>query len=318
MYNAGRQILIAGHPRRTPPPRSVNINVHKENYYNMPMFGMQQYGGYGCYDCGQGSGMSTFQKILMGVGGLGAIAGGILGAINGNNDGAGGADGKDKIDGTTPELSPEMQEAIEDMKKVLQEQTERSEQQIKELQEQIQELNKKKKANQNDEIARIKEEANKKYNIGSEKIEETKTTTTFNVKASKTSDGKVTGHTGYNIVAGMYTGPNGEALTDTEIKAIANEIFKGKALPTGDIELPNEVTVNGKTYKISEDPKADENVKMDTYEIAQHQIYESTAEKVGEHWIGKIDGKPIEGKFNTKEEAEEAARKQAEANATET
>lgn len=303
----GRTVLTPGHLRRTPPPTNLNINIHKENYYNM---GMPMYGGYGCHDCNDGGGMSTFSKILLGVGGLGAIAGGIIGALNGNEDGAGGTG---KTETPDAELSPEMQAIIDDMNKALKEQAERSEQQIKDLQEQLKQLNEKKKANQNDEIARLKEESNKKYNISSEKVEEKKTTTTFNVKASKTSNGKVTGHTGYNIVAGMYTGPNGEALTETEIKALAKEIFKGKALPTGDIELPNEVTINGKTYKISSDPNADDKVKMDTYDIAQHQIFESTAEKVGEHWIGKINGKPIEGEFKTKEAAEEAARKQAEA-----
>lgn len=312
MWNAGRQVLIAGHPRRTPWPNQVNINVNKQTYINMP--GPMYYPAGGCCE---GGGMSTLGKILMGVGFTSAIAGGILGGLS---DGKGDVKTPAEGSGLTPEqqkLLDEQQKAIDELK-----------QQNEALQDQLAELNKEKKAKakeaQDAAIAQAKAAAQAQQaqqtppEIGAEKIEEKPTTTTFTVKASKTENGKYKGHTGYNIVAGMYKGPDGKPLTHSEIMDLAREIFKGKPLPTGDISLPNEVTVNGKTYSINPEAKQ-EDVKMAEYEIVSgnHELFQSGAQKAGEHWVGTIDGKAIDGEYKTEEEAKAAAQKEAEKRAAE-
>jgi len=301
---AGRQVLIAGHPRRTPLPNQLNINVKKETYIG----GFQPMQGYyqgGCYDNG---GIGTFGKIMLGLGAVGMVAGGILDAVNSNKDGAGGS----------PAFTPEQQEQIDAQKKAMEALKEKN----AELEKQLADLKKQQAAKaqeaRQEEVNRAKaaQAPAQAPTIGAEKVENKPTTTTFTVKASKTQDGKFKGHTGYNIVAGMYKGPDGKPLTSTEIKAIAKEIFQGKALPTGDIQLPNEVTVNGKTYTINPDAKA-EDVQMSEYNLAQHEVFQSGAQKVGEHWVGTIDGKQIDGEYATEEEAKAAAQQEADKRAAE-
>ena len=336
MYMAGRQHLIAGHPRRTPMPRMVNINIEKQNYYGMmPMNGFYQANycqhAYGC----DNGGMGTLGKIMMGVGLLGGIAGAIWG---GAEDGAGGVDSKPQLSAEQQEMLQKQQEAIDALKENVEQLT----------QQLIEQTKNKRSDNHNaevDEVAALKakqqpvttgevppqyadgaegaqgvegaegvEDKNKaQAEIGTKKVDGETTTFTFNVSASKNKDGTVTGYTGYNIVAGLYKDTDGNALTHSEIKAIAEEIFQGKALPKGDIHLPKEIDVGGKTYKIADGAKQ-ENVKTSTYELAQNAtMFTSTARKENDHWVGLVNGEPIEGQFDSEEAAKAAAEKAAKA-----
>lgn len=332
MYMAGRQHLIAGHPRRTPMPRMVNINIEKQNYYGMmPMNGFYQANycqhAYGC----DNGGMGTLGKIMMGVGLLGGIAGAIWG---GAEDGAGGVDSK-------PQLSPEQQEMLQQQKEAIDTLKEQVEQLTQQL---IEQTKNKRSDNHNaevDEVAALKakqpvttgevppqyadgtkdtpgaetvDDKNKaQAEIGAKKVEGETTTFTFNVSATKDKNGNVTGYTGYNIVAGLYKDADGNALKHSEIKAIAEEIFQGKALPKGDIHLPKEINVGGKTYKIADDAKQ-ENVKTSTYTLAENlTMFTSTAKKEDDHWVGFVNGEPIEGQFDSEEAAKAAAEKAAKA-----
>ena len=154
--------------------------------------------------------------------------------------------------------------------------------------------------------------------ITTKKIDGETTTFTFNVRATKDENGIVTGYTGYNIVAGLYKNAEGKALTHSEIKAIAEEIFKGQALPKGDIHLPKEIEVGGKTYKIADDAKQ-EHVRTSTYTLAKTaKMFTSTAKKEDDHWVGFVDGNQIKGQFKTEAEAQKAAEEAAAKAQTET
>lgn len=310
MWNAGRQVLIAGHPRRTPFPNQVNINVNKQTYVNMPP--MFNPAGNCCND----GGIGTLGKVAMFLGLGSAIAGGILGAVQ---------DGK----GDIPKYTPEQQKLLDGQQKYYDELNQLNE----EKQEELAKLNKDKKAklkaDQNADMAAIKAASQAKQAqeieqpqkpqpaIGANKVDGEKTTTTFTVKAKPIGNGKNKGHTGYNIVAGMYKGPDGKTLTHSEVQAVARKIFDGTPLKVGDIELPNEVTVNGKTYSINPDAKQ-EDVRMDEYTLTHAtKTFKSEAKKSGDHWIGTIDGKAIDGKYASEDEAKAAAKKEADRRAAE-
>ena len=130
-------------------------------------------------------------------------------------------------------------------------------------------------------------------------------TSTYKVRSKKLPDGKVAGDVGYNIVAGKYKNADGKPLTDTEIRAITREIFKGQALSAGDIELPNSITVGGKTYTYDKNGT----VKEVTYEISDKggQLYQSGAKQVGSYWVATLNGKDLEGQYESEELAKAAA-----------
>lgn len=314
MWNAGRQVLIAGHPRRTPFPNQVNINVNKQTYINMPgqMFNPAA-------NCCHDSGIGTFGKVAMFLGLGSAIAGGILGAVQ---------DGK----GDIPKYTPEQQKQLEEQQKA----NDALKQLNEENQEQLAKLNKDKKAKvradqnadmaarkaaaqaqQAQEVQQIEQPETPQPAIGANKVEGEKTTTTFTVKAKPIGNGKNKGHTGYNIVAGMYKGPDGKTLTHSEVQAVTRKIFDGTPLKVGDIELPNEVTVNGKTYSINPDAKQ-EDVRMNEYTLTHAtKTFKSEAKKSGDHWIGTIDDQAIDGKYASENEAKTAAKREADRRAAE-
>ena len=318
MWNAGRQVFIAGHPRRTPFPNQVNINVNKQTYVNMaqPMF-------FPTGECCNNFEMSTLGKIGMGLGLGASILGGILGALD--DGGGGGSSVQDNP--TNSGLTPEQQELLESQKALI----EALKEDTALLQKELDELKKQKNANAHqqsvEEVGNLKAQAagvqqaeevqQKPPEISAEMVKGKATTTPFKVEATKDPDsGSYSGHTGYNIVAGMYKGPDGKPLTHSEIMDLAREIFKGKALPIGEIQLPNEVTVNGKTYSINPEAKP-EDVKKATYTLGQYETYKCEAQKEADHWVGTIDGQPIDGEYKTEEEAKAAAQKEAEKRAAE-
>lgn len=318
MFNAGRQILVAGHPRRTPFPNQLNINVNKQTYINMaePMF-------FPTGGCCNNFEMGTLGKIGMGLGLGASILGGILGALD--DGGGGGSSVQDTP--TTSGLTPEQQKLLEEQQKAIDALKANNEA----LQKDLDELKQQKKASahqqQVDDAAQRKaaseaqqaeEDQQSAPKISAQMVEGKATTTPFTVEAAKApNSNSYSGHTGYNIVAGMYKGHDGKPLTHSEIMDLAREIFKGKALPTGEIQLPNEVTVNGKKYSINPDAKP-EDVKKATYSLGQYETtYKCEAQQEADHWVGTIDGQPIEGKYNTEDEAKAAAQAEADKRAAE-
>ena len=150
------------------------------------------------------------------------------------------------------------------------------------------------------------------YNAGAREVKDKPSTTSYTVRGTKNSDGTVTGDTGYNIVAGLYKGPGGKALTSTQISAIANKIFDGKALKVGDIELPNTVEVDGQTFSLDETKTKTiedmhNSITTQTYGLAKHDIYQSGAKQQGSHWIATLNGQDLPGQYNTEAEAKAAA-----------
>ncbi len=307
MWNAGRQVLVAGHPRRTPFPNQVNINVNKQTYINVPGPIFNPAG-----NCCNDGGIGTFGKIAMFLGLGSAIAGGILGATQ---------DGKGDV--KTPEYTPEQPKKNDDVNEALEESKQQNETRQKQSAElSIENRNKAHEA-KNAELSQIKAASQAQQAqqnqpaIGANKVDGEKTTTTFTVKAQPLGNGKNKGHTGYNIVAGMYKGLDGKALTHSEVLAVARKIFEGTPLKVGDIELPNEVTVNGKTFSINPDAKQ-EDVRVDEYNLTHAtKTFKSEAKKADDHWVGTIDGQTIDGKYATEEEAKAAAQKEADKRAAE-
>lgn len=147
------------------------------------------------------------------------------------------------------------------------------------------------------------------YTIGTKEVK-TQKTTPFTVNAKKLEDGTVEGHTGYNIIAGMYQTKDKQSLNDTQIRAIVKEIFGNKALKVGEIQLPNEITANGTTYFINPDGK--DKVKEVKYELAKHEVYQSGAKQEGSQWKALLNGQELDGLYNTQQEAEEAAKAEGE------
>lgn len=283
----GRQPIRAGMHSYFRGPQQVNI-YHKEvrNIYNGGMSPMS-YGGYGNYGyCDPG--LSTGAKWMLGLGAVSSIGGAILGAIYGDNTGGNDThvEEKQKNDTQPSGGTPLTKEDVEDIvNNILQSQSAKEKKQA-------------------DEITKLKEQAkNYNYSAGAREVAVNNETTPYTVTAKKNDNGTYTGDTGYNIVAGKYKSSDGKPLTNAEIKAIAQEIFKGKALPTGEIQLPNSVKVNGKTYNI--DPKGE--VKPSTYSLGKHEVYQGSARQEGSKWIATLNGKDLEGEYKTEAEAKAAA-----------
>ena len=288
----GRQPFRAGQWSRYQGGGSINI-YHKEvhNNYGGAMFPMMNYGMYGNYGYFD-AGLTKGEKWMLALGGIGAIGGAILSGLTG---------GAQQVE-AEPEQKTEQPQTLtrEDVAEIVQQ----------EVQKQVAARQKAHQADV-DAVAAAKEQA-KQYDPSARKVD-TEQTTTYTVKAKKNANGTVTGDTGYNIVAGKYKSADGTPLTSTEIKAITDKIFGGKALKVGDIELPNEIEVNGKSYEIN--PEGE--VKQTTYGLAKHDIYESGAKQVGSYWIGTLNGKDIsDTQYATEAEAkaaaEEAAKQQQE------
>ena len=285
----GRQPFRPGQWSRYQGGGSINI-YHKEvhNNYGGAMFPMMNYGMYGNYGY-YNPGLTSGEKWMLALGGIGAIGGAILSGLTG---------GGQQVDAQPEQKTQQEQPQTltkEDVAEIVQQEVQKQ-------------LASRQKAHQAevDAVAAAKEQA-KQYDPGARKVD-TQQTTTYTVKATKNADGTVTGDTGYNIIAGKYKSADGTPLTNFEIKAIADKIFGGKALKVGDIELPNEIEVNGKTYEIN--PEGE--VKPTTYGLAKHEIYQSGAKQVGSYWIGTLNGEDIsDTQYATEAEAKAAAEEAA-------
>lgn len=296
----GRQPFMTGQWSGYRGGGSINI-YHKEvhNNYGGAIFPMNygMYGNYGYYN----PGLTAGEKWMLALGGIGAIGGGILGALSPQSE---------EVQTEQKETPKQDNSEFEATIKAQKAENEKLENEIKKL-----EAENKKMAKQMEDIIAAKKasqeyEAEKaSYTIGTKEIK-TQTTTPFTVNAKKEEDGTVTGHTGYNIIAGMYQTKDKQALTGTEIKAIAKEIFGNKALKAGEIQLPNEITVNGTTYFINPDGK--DKVKEVKYELAKHEVYQSGAKQEGSQWKALLNGQELDGLYNTQQEAEEAAKAEGE------
>ena len=294
----GYQPLRAGLHRPWVGPRTVNIN-HKEttiNNFGGGFFPMM--GAYGYYD----TGLSKGEKWGIALGAIGALGGAIASAFLPQK-----ADGKGDVE--TPAqagLSNEQKQWMEDTQEQLN--------QMQKSLEQLTEENSKLKA-QAQEIQNLKAASQAYQQQHSGKVEEVKQepeTVTFNVAAEKDGD-QVEGHTGYNIVATMYKSPDGKALTSTEIKGLCEVIFKGKALPKGEINLPREVEFQGKTYTWDNSiANPEEATPTSTYNLAQHDIYKSEIKPVGSKWAVYVDGKQVGDLHDTKDLADEALKTELE------
>lgn len=330
----GRIVMTPGHHRRTPMPRVVNIDVNK-TYNIFPQGGFATHHSHGCN--GGGLGGWGIASMILGLGG------GILSSLFGNNadlavnDDTGGGDKTEtpeKKTGTTPEpTSAEIDTLKEENKK---------------LQKKLDELNAtieaaKKRPGGADGANGTGGGANgpegaggngntgggngvdgangsgktdngngtgKDPTVGARQLQGG--TTSFTVQAKKLENGQYEGHTGYNIVAGMYQTQDGKKLNSTDILAICDKLFGGKALATGNLELPNTIEINGKTYQINPDAKA-EDVQKTTYGLADIAVHQSGARQEGGKWVGTIDGKDIAGQYDTEEEAIAAAKAKVEA-----
>lgn len=285
----GRQPFRPGQWSRYQGGGSINI-YHKEvhNNYGGAMFPMMNYGMYGNYGY-YNPGLTSGEKWMLALGGIGAIGGAILSGLTG---------GTQEVEAQPEQRTQQEQPqnlTKEDVAEIVQQEVQKQ-------------LASRQKAHQAevDAVAAAKEQA-KQYDPGARKVD-TQQTTTYTIKATKNADGTVTGDTGYNIIAGKYKSADGTPLTNSEIKAIADKIFGGKALKVGDIELPNEIEVNGKTYEIN--PEGE--VKPTTYGLAKHEIYQSGAKQVGSYWIGTLNGEDIsDTQYATEAEAKAAAEEAA-------
>lgn len=334
----GRIVMTPGHHRRTPLPRVVNIDV--SNTYNIfPQGGFATNHAHHCN--GGGLGGWGIASMILGLGGgiLSSLFGGNADTIPDDTGGGGGGGDKTKTKDTTPEVTSDNIETLKE--------------ENKKLQSKLDELNAileaSKKGNGgasgsggadgadgtggtggakgsggtsstgNDDGVDGSEGAKKTDNgngtgkdplVGARQLQGG--TTSFTVEAKKLANGQYEGHTGYNIVAAMYLTDDGKSLSSTDIKAICAELFKGKALATGNLELPNTIEVNGKTYIINKEAKPEE-VKKSTYGLANIAVHQSGARQEAGKWIGTIDGKDIEGEYNTEQEAIAAAKAKVEA-----
>lgn len=270
---------------------SINI-YHKEVHNNYGvMFPMPNYGyAYGYYDTGLTKGEKWGIGLAGGLMALGAGLG-IYNAITGNK---------------------ENQSTVEQPQTKTVDNTAQLEEQTKQLEEENSKLKK-----QIQDMMTIKEQSDayqqqQNYNAGAREVKDKPSTTSYTVRGSKNSDGTVTGDTGYNIVAGLYKGPGGKALSSTQISTIANKIFDGKALKVGDIELQNTVKVGEQTFTLDETKTKTiedmhKSVATQTYGLANHDIYQSGAKQQGSHWIATLNGKDLPGQYNTEAEAKAAA-----------
>ncbi len=287
----GYQPLRAGLHRPWVGPRTVNIN-HKETTINNFGGGFFPMGAYGYYD----TGLSKGEKWGIALGAIGTLGGAIASALLPQK-----ADGKGDVETPAQDgLSNEQKQWMEDTQEQLN--------QMQKSLEQLTEENTKLKA-QAQEIQNIRAASQayqKQHTAGAEEIKQEPEFATFTVTAEKDGD-KVTGHTGYNIVAKKYKSADGKPLTSSDIKAICNEIFKGKALPTGEIQLPLEVEVNGKTYTYDKSVP-DESVPTSTYTLAKNDTYKPDVQQVGSKFAPTVDGERHgSAVYDTKQEALDAA-----------
>ncbi len=137
----------------------------------------------------------------------------------------------------------------------------------------------------------------------------------FTVKAEKIKGtNKYRGHTGFDIVAAKYKTEDGQPLTRAEVDAICAEIFKGKALPTGTIKLPLEVTTpDGKTYKCDTSVKSEDVPPKAEYTLANISTYSYSAKQVDGKWYPTIDRERVgTAVYDSEKEAIDAAKKEIE------
>ncbi len=295
----GYQPLRAGLHRPWVGPRTVNIN-HKETTINNFGGGFFPMGAYGYYD----TGLSKGEKWGIALGAIGALGGAIASAFLPQK-----ADGKGDVE--TP-----AQDGLTDGEKQWMEDTKNQLSQMQKSLDQLTEENAKLKA-QAQEIQNLRaasEAYQQEHNGKVEEVKQESDVATFNVKATYNKDTKqYEGHTGYNIVAKMYTSPDGKPLTDAVIRGICKEIFGDKALPTGEIQLPKKVPYNNVTYTWNENIKnPEEQVKPVSYNLAQHDTYKSETKQVGSKWAVYIDGKQVGDLHDTKDLADEALKTELE------
>ncbi len=284
-YNTGQVRAGLNGVRR--PPSSINI-YHKETTVNNFGGGF----GFGYYNyCDYG--LTKAEKWGLGItgvlGAIGAFASAFLGAKN--------ADGKGDVD------KPENSE-IQALKKQIEE-LKNENKELGDTLEKLQEDTKVEEPVKTEEPAKV--ESDNKHVADAEEVKQEAKFAEFNVTATKIGDNLYRGYTGYNIVAAKYKAEDGTPLTHGEIMAICNDIFKGKALPTGKIQLPMEVEVNGKKYTY--DKKVpDSDVKPSEYSLKKHDTYSSSAVAVGSKFAPTVDGKRVgTALYETKEEAIKAA-----------
>ena len=268
------------------PPSSINI-YHKETTVNN--FGggfMMDYGYYNPPSLTKAEKWGLAVSTIFG--GLGAILGAIFGA---KKDGKGGVEKTDNS--VIDDLNAQIKQLTEDNKKL--------DDTIKELKD-----NKPVEEPAKTETP-VKTDDGNKHVADAEEVKQEAKYAEFNVTAQKIGDNLYRGYTGYNIVAAKYKAEDGTPLTHGEIMAICNDIFKGKALPTGKIQLPMEVEVNGKKYTY--DKKVpDSDVKPSEYALKKHETYKSSAVAVGSKYAPTVDGKRVGSTlYETREEAVKAA-----------
>ncbi len=300
-YPIGRQPFRAGQWSGYRGSGSINI-YHKEvhNNYGGAMFPMMNYGNWGYYNPGLTSG----EKWMLALGGIGTIGGAILGAIFGGNEEA-------KVQNDEKPVT-QNDDAFQAQLDNLEEKIDTLNEKIETIEDENEKLRKQnpRMQSQADEIAARKRAA-MEYTVGAEEVK-TQLTTPFNVTAKKKENGKYEGHTGFNIVAGMYKAEDGHTLTNSEIKEIANKIFEGKALKVGEIQLPNKIKIGNINYTIK--PQNEQNVKTVEYTLAKHEVYQSGAQQQGSYWIGTLNGEPLPNgtHYETEQDAIDAAKAVAE------
>ena len=149
--------------------------------------------------------------------------------------------------------------------------------------------------------------------------------------AAKANDYKVTkGDTWYHIAQGMYLGPNGNKLSNDEIKAIytalraqyvdGGHVENGKVLdknnnpvnvsnmdlPVGNLKLPDSITINGKTYNYNSKGSVTK-VNYTPGNVTKAGTY-NARQTIDNKWIATINGQDFgTTKYNSKQEAIEAA-----------
>lgn len=282
-YNTGQ--LRAGLHGVRRPSGSVNI-FHKETTINN--FGGGFMMDYGYYDTGLTKGQKWGLGIAGVLGGIGAILSAIFGA-------------KTETKGNAKE--PENTESQE-----LKDQLEQLKKDNEALEEQIRDLTDDLKAKKTEDPQQVQTpQTSRKSVADAEEVKQEPQYAEFNVTAKKIGDNLYRGYTGYNIVAAKYKSEDGTPLTHSEVMSICDNIFKGKALPTGKINLPLEIEVNGKKYTYDKNVP-DENVKPSEYSLKNYETYKSSAVAVGSKYAPTVDGKRVGSTlYETRDEAVKAA-----------
>lgn len=289
---------MGGHPINLQPCRagtlrgyhgnSININIQKTTINNGALFPTPSYGYY------QDPGLSKGEKWLLGIGAVATIGGAVLGALPEKTQKV-----MDDMQATLADNQAKLDQIQRDLDATNTENQRLREQAAARRQAAVDEVAATRAASQ------AQQNQNADFTAGAREVKDNNGTSTYTVRAKKNADGTVTGDTGYSIIAGKYKGEGGKALTHSEIMALAREIFKGKALKAGDIELPNEVTVNGKTYTYDKSGTVAE--QTFTLTDQKFEIYQSGARQAGSHWVATLNGKDLAGQYNTEAEAKAAA-----------